>query len=448
MATPLRRRALSRRTFLRGTGVAIALPWLEAMTPSLARASVKAPTRHAFVFMPNGVKIDDWTPGEDSGRLGKLPFLLEPLEPLKKSVSVLSRLAIDAGRAHGDGPGDHARAASTFLTCMRARKTGGADIEVGVSVDQMLAEAIGGETSLRSLELGMQGGKLAGICDSGYSCAYSNNISWRTPTAPVAKEVDPREVFRRLFGDPDVVLDQAEQLRRREKTVQLLDQALEDAKRLQRTLGPGDRAKLDEYLTAIRDLEKRFENAEETSTLAPPRELLEQAGRSYSDRLALMYEIMALAFQADITRVITFMTGNGGSNLSYRQIGVPDGHHDLSHHGNDEAKLTKLRTINHFHVEAFARFLTRLGEIEDQGSPLLERCAILFGSGLSDGNRHNHDNLPILVAGQGNGLFKTGRHLMPRRSEVPLANLYLHLLRKSGVRITSFADSNGGIEGL
>jgi hypothetical protein len=433
-------RTLSRRALLRGAGVAISLPWLTAMEPALRRTSrAPAPTRAAFIFSPNGMRMDRWTPkGEGPGHA--LSPTLQPLQPWKRDLLVLSGLAIDGGRAHGDGPGDHARAAASFLTCAHPKKTGGADIQAGVSVDQVLAQSVGAATLFPSLELGMEGGRAAGVCDSGYSCAYSNNVSWRTESVPQAKEVRPREVFARLFGDPnDMASAEVRQARLRDRR-SILDLALGDARRLGTHLGVEDRRKLTDYLDAVRELEKRLGRTEESSDHVPVPEGLDRGG-SYEDRLALMYELMALAFQTDRTRVITFMLGNAGSNRSFRNLGVADGHHDISHHGKKPQNLEHLSKINRFQVENLARFLGRLQAMEEEGGTVLDHSLVLFGAGIGDGNAHNHDNLPILLAGRGGGV-SSGTHVAFKKN-TPMANLYVSLLQRMGVRTERFADSTG-----
>jgi hypothetical protein len=436
-----RNRALDRRSFLRGAGAMVALPWLDAMQPARAR-SAPPPRRVLFVFAPNGKKMDEWTPAA-GGRLGALPYLLEPLAPLKQRVTVFSGLAIDGGNGHGDGPGDHARAAASFLTCKHPRKTGGADLQAGVSIDQRLAAHLGGATAFPSLELGMERGAQAGVCDSGYSCAYSNNISWRTPSTPVVKEHEPRAVFARLFGDPEQAVGTAAAQAQRARTKSVLDAVRADANALRNTLGGGDRGKLDDYLTAVRELERRLQRAEAEAPPAPttaPDRLL--AAKAFPERLDAMYELLALAFATDRTRVATFMLGNAGSNRSYPFVGVPDGHHEVSHHGRKPEKLAAIRAINRFHVEKLAAFLQRLAGERDGDGDLLANTLVLYGSGISDGDRHNHDDLPVLLCGEGGGCHRTGSHLRLGK-DAPMANLYLALLHAFGVEEARFADSTG-----
>lgn len=433
MAAFLTRKALSRRALLLGAGATVALPWLDAMQSALAGPE-RLPIRSGFVFVPNGASMDDWTP-KGAG----WSKTLAPLKPLRRSVQVWTGLALDGARAHGDGPGDHARAAGSFLTCAHPRKTGGADLQVAVSIDQVIAQAHGDATPFASLELGLEPGRAGGVCDSGYSCAYSNNISWRTPSQPMAKETNPREVFARLFGDPDDAQSRAEREQRARERKSVLDAVLGDARRLGARLGPTDRRKLDEYFTAVRELEKRLARGEsEEPAPEMPEGLLEGGG--YPERLRIMYDLVALAWQTDRTRVTSLMVGNGGSNISYRSVGVPEGHHNLSHHGNDKAKLERIQKIDAFHIEQFRGFLERLDGIEERGKSLLHQSMIVYGSAIGDGNRHNHEDLPILFAGRGGGRVAAGSHKKEPR-DTPLANLYLGMLRANGINAPSFGDS-------
>jgi hypothetical protein len=443
MVNIIRHSSLPRRTFLRGAGATIALPWLDAMVPAL-RTAAKGPTRSLFLFAPNGKIMEDWVPKE-TGRKFELPFILEPLKKVRDAVTVISHAAIDAGRSHGDGPGDHARAAASFLTCAHPRKTGGANIHVGVSIDQLIAKHRGKETPFPSLEFGMEGGRKAGKCDSGYSCAYSNNISWRTPSTPVAKEVNPQAAFRRMFGT--VSKDPAADAKARRRLQSVLDSALADVKSLSNKLGPSDRSKLDDYLAAVREVETRLTKLEKdvAKVSVPDGFWSREDAPRYVARLELMFDIVLLALQSDQTRTASFMLGNAGSNRSYRFLDVPDGHHYLSHHRKDPKKVGKIRKINRFHVEQFARFLAKLQETPDGDATLLDRSMIVYGSGLGDGNRHNHVDLPVLVAGKGNGRFHPGQHIRLQKS-TPMANVYLSMLDALDIAADSFADSTGRIE--
>lgn len=436
----IRQLALDRRTFLRGSAACLALPWLDAMLPALRRPAA-SPRRALFIFAPNGVNQRAWSVA-GTGEGVVFEHTLEPLRKLQSRVTVFSNLAIDAGRTKNDGTGDHARATATFLTCMRARKTGGADIEVGVSADQVIAESLRGTTRFASLELGMEGGPQAGICDSGYSCAYSNNVSWRAPNVPVAKETSPKAVFARLFGDPDVMLDAAAARRRDERSRSVLDAVLADAKALDAKLGANDRRKLDQYLQSVRELEQRLQAGEEAMGQRPLPDGLMKPRHDQQERMALMYELLAMAFATDSTRVATFMLGNGGSYRSYDFLGVPQGHHDLSHHGGKQDKLDAIAKIDRFFVEQLVVFLQRLASHREGDGDLLSNSLVLYGSGLGDGNRHNHDKLPVLLAGEGGGAA-IGRGHVKFDRETPLASLHLAIQQTMGVQAAQFADSAG-----
>lgn len=436
---------LSRRTVLRGIGAAVALPVLDAMTPAFG-APPEAALRFVVVYMPNGMHMPDWRPPAE-GAAFPLPHLLEPFAPLREHVAVFSGLAADGARAHGDGPGDHARAAGAFLTGTHPRKTAGADLRAGISVDQVAARKLGETTALRSLEIGAEAGRPSGECDSGYSCAYSNNLAWASATTPLPKETDPREVFDRLFGGAR--LPPAERERRRAARRSVLDFALEDARRLAADLGAADRRKLDEYLDAVRALEVRVaRGAGESDAAAADADAVRPAGApaDLREHVRLLYDLVLAALRTDRTRVVTFMLGNEGSNRSYRFLGVPEGHHELSHHGGDAAKQAKIRTIGRFHAGEFAAFLGRLHAVREDDATLLGRSLVLFGSGIADGNAHDHHDLPVLVAG-GAGGFRGGVHLRSRQ-ETPVANLYLSLLDRLGVRASSFGDATGRLAGV
>lgn len=449
---------LSRRTVLRGLGTAMALPFLEAMLPGsrlLAAGGAKQvampPKRVAFLFVPNGVNQAHWIP-KSVGRDFVLPSILEPLSPFQDDLLILSGLTNHVGRANGDGPGDHARSAAGFLTGAQPVKTDGARIRAGVSVDQVAAHAIGHETRFPSLELSCEGGGNSGNCDSGYSCAYSNNISWAGPETPMAKEVDPRRVFDRLFGGGTPGERQRGLDRRLSRRASVLDFVREDARRLEGVLGGSDRRKLDEYMTSVRDIERRLAAAgriPSTAEVEAPEGLPEEPGRRipYDEHIRLMNEMLVLAFQTDSTRIATFMIAREGSNRNYRSIGVPDGHHDLSHHQGNPEKLEKIRQINRFHIEQFAHLVERLRSIPEGDGTLLDHSMIVYGAGIADGNRHNNENLPIVIAGKGGGTIETGRHVA-YPIETPLCNLYVSLLERMGVHVDEFGDSTGALRHL
>jgi len=442
---------MHRRTFLRGLGTVMALPALDAMLPSSVLAAPaaagKVPTRMAFFFVPNGVHIPDWTPSAE-GALNELPYILEPLKGAKDDLLVLTGLTHDKARPNGDGAGDHARSASAFLTGSQPRKTAGADIKVGISVDQYAAQQVGRSTRFASLELGCERGGQAGNCDSGYSCAYSSNISWRSESTPVAKEIDPRLVFDRLFGSSDKKENDENRARRERYRSSILDFVMEDANRLKHQIGIKDQAKLDEYFTSVREIEKRIELAGMAKVEAPAgADRPSGIPQEYADHIKLMLDMLVLAFQTDQTRISTFMFANEGSNRPYRHIGISDGHHDLSHHGGDPEKQKKIREINRFHMQQFAYFLERLRSIKEGERTLLDNSMIVYGGAISDGNRHNHDDLPVLLAGKGGGTIKSGRHVKYPKN-TPMNNLFLSMLDRMQVPVQSLGDSTGRLADL
>lgn len=448
---------MPRRTFLRGLGTAVALPVLDAMLPAKARAATASaggtsatgfPKRIAWVYVPNGKNMVDWTP-KAVGEAYELPMILEPLAAHRRDFSLVSGLALDPANAHGDGGGDHARASAAFLTGCHPRKTAGADIKLGISADQIAANRIGDQTRLPSLELSCDGGQRAGSCDSGYSCAYQFNLSWRSETQPMNPEVDPRAAFERLFGNPDQVGASLEAAARRKlyrKSV--LDFVLDDARSLSRQLGESDRRKLDEYLTAVREIERRMERAEKFGPAQPPPGVTTPGMfEHFDEHVRLMYDILALAFQTDSTRVSTFIVAHDGSNRPYPFIGIRDGHHDLSHHREDEVKKKQIAQINRFHTGQFAYFLDKLKSIREGDGTLLDHCTILYGSAISDGNKHLHENLPILVAGRGGGAIASGRHVRVE-DRTPVTNLYRSMLDTVGVPTEKIGDSTGKLDTL
>jgi hypothetical protein len=446
--------SISRRTVLKGLGTAIALPLLEAMAPAacLADSVRKSPTRMAFLYVPNGIHMPEWTPATE-GENFTLPFVLEPLQSFQKDMLVLSGLTLDKARAHGDGGGDHARAISTFLTGRHPKKTGGADIRAGISVDQYAADRQGKNTPFPSLELGCDGRMHAGTCDTGYSCAYSSNMSWKTDTTPMAKEINPRLVFERLFAD-QIKEDSAASIGMRDRhRLSVLDFVLDDARRLKTKLSSNDQKKLDGYLAAIRDVEMRLARATAHASQKQSNRKVTKYDRpagipaDFQEHIRLMADMIVLAFRADLTRIVTFVIAHDGSNRSYNFIGVPEGHHEMSHHGGLKEKQKKIRLINHFHVSQLAYLLERLRATKEGDHTLLDSSMIVYGSGISDGNAHNHDNLPILLAGRANGTLQPGRHIRYPK-ETPLMNLYLSMLDRMGAPADSFGDSTGRLPGL
>lgn len=434
---------LSRRTILRGVGATMSLPLLDAMLSSnglAAGASSDAPLRTAYVFFPNGAIMPEWTPKTD-GENFEFSKTLKPLQPFRNNLNVISGLAQDNGRSKGDGAGDHARSASTFLTGAHPVKTSGADIKVGISADQFAAQQIGKETRLPSLEVGLESGRTAGSCDSGYSCAYSSTVSWKTEHTPMPVEINPRLVFDRLFGGKDGTPQ--ERAKRAKYRRSILDVVAGDAQRLSKSLGKTDRRKIDEYFTSVREIEQRVGQAEQSAKLETPDfEIPDGIPRDLAEHSRLMYDLMLLAFRTDSTRIATMMLATEGSNRSYPWVGVKGGHHALSHHRDDEQKISDLQKIDTFHVTQFAYFLKRLSETSDGNGSLLDHSMIVLGSGLGDGNRHRHDELPIVVAGGASGTVKNGQHIR-LKDETPLNNLFLSMFQRTGVKADSFGDSNG-----
>lgn len=446
---------ISRRTALRGLGTAVALPFFESLGAAAPAAAAGAPKRVGFIYVPNGVNMPMWTPKVE-GKLSELTGTLAPLNPFKGHVNVLSGLVCDKARANGDGPGDHARAMSSFLTGCQARKTHGADIKVGMSADQHIATSVGNQTRYPSLELGIERGGSTGSCDSGYSCAYSHNLSWRGPSTPNGKEVDPKAVFDRLFNGTDPKELAAARAKRELYNASVLDFVMEDAKGLNATLGTGDKRKLDEYLSSVREVEQQIQKAKAASNKPLPKPNM-PAPDAHDDKywrenaqghIRLMCDLMVLAFQTDLTRVVTLPFANEGSNRSYKMVEVPEGHHDLSHHGNDAKKLEKIAKINRFHMDQFAYLVGKMAAVkEPNGSTLLDNVMLVYGSGNGDGNRHNHDDLPVLLVGKGGGSVESGRHVVyGRRPEVPLTNLFMAMFERMGAPAKAFGDSTGALK--
>lgn len=432
---------LDRRTLLKGVGAAIALPFLEGMLPrgimAASTEAAKAPLRMAFVYVPNGLNMELFTPKSEGTGYEITPTLAKLAEH-KNDFSVLSGLTADKARANGDGPGDHARAMSAFLTGSQPKKTNGADIRIGMSVDQVAASRLGHHTRLASLEIGCDKGANAGNCDSGYSCAYSNNLSWRSEQTPMPKETDPKQIFDRLYG----------QTKNNDDRLSVLDAVRDDAKSLENQLGGADRRKLDEYLTSIREMEGRLNrNKKEDAKIKPPIEKPTGIPKDYSEHMKTLADLQVLAFQADLTRFSTFVFANEGSNRSYKFIGVPEGHHDCSHHGGDKAKLEKIAKINEFHAEHLNYLITKLKAVKEGNGNLLDNMMLLYGSGIGDGNRHNHDQLPILLFGKGSGTLNPGRHVK-YAFNTPITNLYVAMLQRLGIEQKRFGDSNGVLGNL
>lgn len=438
------RNTLSRRTLLRGLGAAIALPMLDAMTPALAAIGPirKPPVRLVFVYVPNGIIMKDWTP-KGMGKDYEITRILNPLKAYRDDMLVLSGLADHNGNELGDGAGDHARAGASFLSGVHCRKTSGADIHGGVSADQIAARAFESQTRFASLELGCEDSRTVGNCDSGYSCAYTNSIAWRSPTTPVPPEVNPRLVFERLFGTEDFKLDPATRARRAQYRRSILDMVREDTQTLTASLGQADKRKMDEYLTSVREIELRIQSAERDShAVKPGIEKPTGIPVAFGDYVSLMFDMQAAALRADLTRVSTMMIGREGSMRTYPEINIADSHHPLTHHRNNPEFIEKVTQINTFHIGLLGRFLGQLKATQEGEGTLLDNSLVVYGSGLGDGNRHTHENLPILVAGRGGGSVKPGRHVA-YTSETPVANLYMTLLDRAGVHPSSIGDSTG-----
>src|SRR5439155_19225552 len=402
----------------------------------LPRAAWSAPAtlvknRMAFVFVPIGAIMEHWTPARDGAEY-ELSKTLMPLREVQQDILVLSNFVHDKARPPGDGGGDHDRDPATFLTGAHARKSQ-ADVFIGQSVDQYAAERIGGQTRLPSQELATEPGGQAKKCE--YSCAYSGHISWKTPTVPMAKEIKPRAVFERMFGGKN---NPAAQARRAATRQSILDFVADDTRRLTARLGAGDRQKLDQYLSSVREVEQRLERVAVTpDRAAPDLHVPEGIPQTWAEHMRLMYDLMVLAFQTDTTRICTFMLANGGSFRTLEEIGIADAYHRLSHHGKDPEKLDKIQQIDQHMVEQFAYFLKRMKSVPEGDGTLLDHAMILYGSALSDPDRHNHENLPIVLAGRGGGTIKTGRHVkynnaFRTKREVPLSNLLLSMLDRMG----------------
>jgi hypothetical protein len=441
------KKTLARRTFLRGLGTTIALPMLDSMIPAMAATKDlrKPPIRLGFIYVPNGIIQKDWLPKTEGAGFEFLPTM-KPLEPFRARLLVLSNLAQVNGRALGDGGGEHARAGATWLTGVHPKKTQGVDIRAGVSADQLAAKEMAKSTQFASLEIGIEEPFLAGSCDAGYSCAYTNTISWRSPTTPNPVEISPRAVFERLFGDGGTT-DPAVRHQRMRQDRTILDYVRADLARMESGLGARDKSKLDEYFESIRDIERRIHKAEEHSATMrmPVMERPVGIPGTFEEHAKLMSDLLVIAWQTDMTRVITFMMARESSNRSYREIGVPDGHHSVTHHQNDPEKIAKTQKIDELHVKSFAYLLKRLDETKDGDGTLLDHSMLLYGSGIRDGNIHDHQDLPLVLAGGKSAGIKGGRHIR-YKPETPMNNLLLTLLDKSGVPTDALGDSTGKLD--
>ena len=436
-------KAIPRRAFLRGLGATVALPVLDAMVPAFASAQEAAPTvRLGVVYVPNGIIMGKWTPATEGAGYELTP-ILAPLAPFRDKILVLSGLAHKTALAlAGEGAGDHARASSTFLSGVHPKKTEGAGIQAGLTVDQFVAREIGQQTQLTSLELALDSTEVVGSCDGGYSCAYTNTLSWRTPTTPMPMENKPRAVFERLFGDSDST-NPEERRARMQQDRSVLDFVTDEVTHLATRLGPRDRAKLTEYLEAVRDVERRIERAEEQSERELP-SLERPVGvpATFTEHAKLMADLQTLAWQTDMTRVTTFMMGQESNSRVYTELGFSDAYHPLTHHQLDPNKIEKVIQIDTLHTEMLAYLLERLHSTPDGEGSLLDHAMIVYGCGISDGNLHTHENLPVLVAGGGGGRIRGGRHLR-YPEHTPASNLYVTLLEKLGIGVEHFGDSTG-----
>lgn len=441
------KKALHRRTFLRGAGAALGLPFLDAMTPAMASpldAAAKPAVRLGFVYVPNGI-IDlngEWTPTTEGAGFEFRPTM-RSLAPHREYLNVISGLAQNNGRALGDGAGDHARAGATWLTGVHPLKTQGFGMRNGISADQVAGQELGKYTQFASLELGVEEPSTAGMCDSGYSCAYSNTISWRNETTAVPLEDNPRRVFERLFGDGEST-DPKLRLARMQEQKSILDFVREETARLTTGLGARDKNKLEQYMDSVRDVERRITRAEEQQGTKKLPVMGRPAGVPdlYEDHARLMIDLQVLAFQADLTRVISFMMGREGSNITYPGIGVPDAHHPITHHQNDAEKIAKVIKIDEHHCELFSYMVGRMKDTPDGEGSLLDHSMLLYGSSLSNGNEHLHDDLPLVLAGGGAGQLKGGRHIRYEKG-TPMTNLLLSMLEKANVPMDNLGDSTG-----
>ncbi len=431
----LTRKSIPRRTLLRGMGGALSLPLLDAMVPAARAAAGDPVKRLGFVFMPMGADMTRWTPRSEE-TLEELSPILDSLAPVRNKVTAFTNLELQPAY-----PGSHATSNSAFLSAARAKLTESTDYYLGTTVDQVAAKVIGQDTQLPSLELAMDLMQTVGQCDNGYACVYQNNLSWSSPTTPLPAEAHPRLVFEKMFGEGGSKAERSHALRRRSS---LLDFVKDDMSRLRRELGPADRTRVDEYFDSVREVERRIQKAEESVAENPNPDLDRPVGvpAAYADHARLMFDLQVLAMQSDVTRVITFQIARETSNRTYPEIGVPDPHHPLSHHGNDPAKIERMSKINAFHVSLFAEFLEKLDATPDGEGSLLDHSLILYGSGIGNPNLHDHTNLPVLVAGGDSVGVRGNRHIRYEEA-TPLANLHLTLLDRAGVTVEKFGDSTG-----
>ena len=443
----IRRKPMGRRTVLRGMGATLALPLLEAMmtSASAVETAAKARMRLQVIYMPNGMMMPNFTPAQKGDGYALTP-ILKPLEPYREKFTVISGLAHKQAEALGDGGGDHGRSCGSYLTGVHVKKTEGADITSGPSLDQIVAQQFSEQTQIPSLELGLDPPSLVGSCDTGYSCAYTNTLSWRTASTPLPVTINPREVFERIFGDGDS-LDAKTRLVRLRRQASILDSVAEDARHLSGSMGADDKKKIEEYMQSIRDIERRIQKMEQggpSAAALPAYARPSGIPDSFEEYARMMIDLQVLAYQADMTRVGTFMVGREVSGRSYPEIGVADAHHPLSHHGNDPEKIAKLTKINVLHMEQVAYYLKRMSETKDGEGTLLDHSLLLAGASLADSNTHQHTNLPVIVAG---GLVKGNRHMVVS-DDTPMTNLMLSMMDTLGVKQDRLGDSTGRLAGL
>ena len=444
----IKKLSLPRRTFLRGAGAAVALPLLDAMVPALSavtRTAASPVRRLGFVYIPNGAVMQQWTPAQ-VGSGFELSPILQPLAPYRDQLTVVSGLAHGQAEPLGDGNGEHSRASSTWLNGVHPKQTEGADVRAGITADQLAARHLGRDTPLPSLELAIDLDGLVGNCENGYSCVYLNTVAWRSPTTPLPMENNPRVVFERLFGDGGTTEQRVAEMRRDRS---ILDSVTDDLATLEHRIGAGDRSRLDQYLDAIRALERRIQLAEVQSADAELPALARPVGipETFEGHVKLMFDLISLAYQADLTRVFTFMLGRELGGRTYPHLGVPDPHHGLSHHRSDPEKLDKLTRINTYHMGLFTHLLESLGSAPDGDGTVLDHSMVLYGGGLGDSNDHAHFDLPELVVGGGSGRLKGGRHLQYPK-DTPMNNLLVSMLDKAGLPADQFGDSTGRLKEL
>ena len=434
------KRALPRRTFIRGMGATLALPFLDAMAPALSALSKAAP-RFAAIYCGNGANMNDWTPATEGAGFAFSP-ILKPLEAFRDRTLVFTGLDNFPATDQGDSGGQHPRAAPAFMSCVHPKQTEGADVQAGTTIDQLIAAQISRDVKLSSLEVAVDRNDVVGACDHGYACAYMNSMSWKTPTMPLPAETNPRFVFERLFGSGDTAEERAV---RSQEDRSILDGVTEEISRLRRTLGVRDGVKLSEYLDAIREVEQRIVKGESGNRELAVPERPVGVPQSFREHAELMFDLQLLAFQADITRVSSFLMARENVNRSYTEIGLPEAHHSMSHHANNPEKMAVFSKLNTYHVETLAYFLKKLQATPDGDGTLLDHSVVLYGSGMSDGNTHNNFNVPVVVVGGRDQQIKGNRHLRYPKG-TPLANLSMSLMDKFGVNVERFGDSTGELD--